>query len=195
LIDSRQDRLSSLKADANKRLYFPNITVRMGVVALLALLLQVLAIEGPLGDAEFLRRALIVSSYVLLLVFVALNIRRPGIAVIGVGLALNFLPIIANEGLMPITAETILKTGPMPEDAAVGKWLPGSKDVLLERDDVRLWFLADRFTWGAVSSVVRAFSIGDVVIGLGLIVTLLDLFAPRLKVRGREKASGESVRH
>jgi hypothetical protein len=181
LIETRQDRLSSRKAGANKRLYFPNITVRLGVVALLALALQVLAIKAPLGDAEWLRRVLFVSSYTLLLVFVAFNIRRPGIAIIGAGLLLNFIPILANGGLMPITTETILKTGPLPDDAVVGEWLPGSKDILLDRDDVRLWFLTDRLTWDPISSFIRAFSLGDIIIAIGLVVTVADLFMPRLR--------------
>lgn len=153
----------------------------MGVVALLALLLQVLAVKGPLGDAEWLRRALFVTSYALLLFFVARNLRRPGIVIIGAGLLLNFIAIVANEGLMPITTETILKTGPVPQDTVVGEWLPGSKDVLLNQDDVRLWFLTDRFTWNAISSFIRAFSVGDVVITAGLIVTIFDLLAPRVR--------------
>jgi hypothetical protein len=158
------------------------------VVALLALLLQVLAIKGPLGDAEWLRRVLLVSSYSLLLVFVVFNLRRPGIVVIGAGLLLNFIAIAANEGLMPITAETILKTGPLPDDAVVGEWLPGSKDVLLERDDVRLWFLTDRLTWDPLSSALRAFSIGDVIIAAGALVTLVELLSPRLRSDPRQSS-------
>ena len=144
--------------------------------------LQFIAIRVDLGsDADNDRRVLMVMSYLLLLVFVGANVRRPGIAIIGIGLLLNLAAIVANEGLMAITPETILRTGPMPEDAVVGEWLPGSKDVVLEREDVRLWFLTDRLTWDPISDVVRAFSIGDVVIAAGLMVTLVDLFAPRLK--------------
>jgi hypothetical protein len=40
--------------------------------------------------------------------------------------------------------------------------------------------------------VIRAFSIGDVVIAVGVIVTLVDLFAPRIR---REGGSGESGGH
>ena len=151
------------------------------MVALLALFLQAIAITAPLGDADALRRVLFVSSYLLLIAFAARNIRRPGIAVIGLGLLLNFAAVVANEGFMPITPEVVLRTGPLPVDAVVGEWLPGSKDVLLEREDVRLWFLGDRLTWNAISSLLRAFSIGDVVIFVGLLVTLADFFLPRLR--------------
>jgi hypothetical protein len=93
---------------------------------------------------------------------------------------------------MPITPETVLKTGPLPSGAVVGEWLPGTKDVLLHRDDVRLWFLSDRLTWDPISSVFRAFSIGDVIIAAGLLVTMVELFAPRWRraapLQGRESA-------
>lgn len=153
---------------------------RLGLVALLALLAQVIAIRAPLGDDDLPRRILLVASYLLLLTFVAANVRRPGIAVIGAGLLLNFVAIVANGGLMAITPETILKTGSLPDDAVVGEWLPRSKDILLERGDVHLWVLTDRLTWDPVSPVFRAFSIGDVVILAGLILTLAELLLPRL---------------
>ena len=165
---------------AKRRLYFPKVMIHLGVVALVALALQLLAIKAPLGD-DLPRRVLIVVSYALLLVFVAFNIRRPGLLVIGLGLCLNLLPIVVHGGLMPITPETILRTGALPEGVSTGDWIPGSKDVLLAREDVHLWFLTDRLVWDDISSVFRAFSLGDLVIVAGLAVTLADLFIPRLK--------------
>lgn len=148
------------------------------------MLAQVIAIRAPLGDDDLPRRVLFVASYVLLLAFVAFNLRHPGIAVIGAGLLLNFAAIVANGGLMAITPETLLKTGGIPDDAVVSEWLPHSKDVLLERGDVRLWALTDRLTWDPVSSVFRAFSIGDIVILAGLVVTLGELLLPRWEKTG-----------
>lgn len=120
-----------------------------------------------------------VASYLLLFVFVAANIRRLGIMIIGVGLALNFIVIAANGGLMPITAETLLKTGSVPEGAEPGKWVRHSKDVLREREDVNLYLLSDHLVWEQVSPV-RAFSIGDVVLLVGLLITLADIGLPGL---------------
>jgi hypothetical protein len=148
-------------------------------VALLALLIQVIAIRGPLGDSDDGRRALFLYSYLLLIAFVAVNFSRPGIALIGLGLMLNFVAILANEGWMAVTPETLLKTGPLPSDAVVGEWVPGTKDILLERSDVNLWPLTDRLVWDPISDVVRAFSVGDVVIAFGVIVTVIELFMPR----------------
>lgn len=166
---------------ARRRLHFPKVDLRLGVVALLALLAQAAAIRGPLGDDDLPRRILLVASYLLLIAFVAANIRRPGIAIIGAGLLLNFAAILANGGLMAITPETLLETGGLPDDAVAGEWLKGSKDVLLDRGEVRLWALTDRLTWDAITPPgPRAFSIGDVIIAIGLVVTLADIFLPRL---------------
>ncbi len=154
------------------------------MVALLALLTQLIAIRAPLGDDDLPRRILLIASYLLLLIFVAANVHRAGIAVIGAGLLVNFAAIVANGGLMAITPQTILKTGSLPDDAVVGEWLPGSKDILLERGDVHLWFLTDRLTWDAISPAFRAFSIGDVVIVVGLLLTLAGLLLPRFHPEG-----------
>ena len=164
------------------------------MVALLALCVQLIALRAPLGNDDLPRRLLLVSSYLLLLTFVAFNITRIGIAVIGAGLLLNFIAILANGGLMAITPETILKSGTLPDDAVVGEWLPGSKDILLERADVHLWFLTDRLVWDGISSVFRAFSIGDVIIVVGLALTLLDILLPRWGTVPEETGPA-SVRH
>ncbi len=164
---------------AGKRLYFRKVIIRLGVVALLALCLQAAAIKAPLGDDDFPRRILIVVAYLLLLIFAVSNLARPGFVVIGAGLAFNFLGVIANGGLMAITPETVMRSGPLPGDAVLGQWLPGSKDVLLERADVHLWFFTDRLVWEDVSSVFRAFSIGDVIIVVGLALILVDILMPR----------------
>jgi hypothetical protein len=171
------------------------VVFHLGAVALLALLAQVIAVRAPLGDNDLPRRILFIASYCALLVFAAANVRRPGIAVLGLGVLLNFAAVAANGGLMAITPETVLKTGDLPEDAVIGEWLPGSKDVLLEREDVRLWSLTDRLTWDAVSPVFRAFSVGDVIILAGLVVTLVDILLPRISVvRPGDSTSGANGR-
>ncbi len=137
-----------------------------------------MAIFGPLGS-DVPRRILLVSSYVLLVLFVAANLRRPGLAILGIGLLLNFLPIIANGGLMPVTPETLARAH-ISSEAQPGDWIHNSKDVLKLRDDAHLWFLSDRLVWAELPGL-RVFSIGDLLIAGGLLVTLGDLFLPRLK--------------
>ncbi|MFQ5878982.1 MAG: DUF5317 domain-containing protein [Dehalococcoidia bacterium] len=140
-------------------------------VICLALQAAIIAGPGPLGDAEALRRVLFPASYVGLLAFVWLNRWSLAILVIGVGLALNLLVIAANGGLMPVSPETLVRAGLLERAASVslGDPLPRSKDVVLTREDTRLWPLSDVF---AVDNPlgVRAFSPGDLVIAFGLLV-------------------------
>lgn len=161
--------------------------MRLGGVALVAVLLQIGAIFAPLGD-DIPRRALFLVSYLLLLLFVYLNLRRIGILIIGIGVVLNFLPIAANGGLMPVTPEVVAR-GDFPS-AELGEWVPGTKDVLLEEEDVRLWALGDRFILDVLPMGKLAYSIGDVFITAGLVVFLVDLLVPRIqRVRPPNSAS------
>jgi hypothetical protein len=162
---------------ARWRLRFPDVELRLAGVVPAALAIQLIAIFADLGSDDLFRRILFIASYLLLIVFVLANVRRPSVALFGVGVLLTFLPIISNGGLMPITPETLLKTGDVPEDARIGEWVEGTKDVLLERDDTRLYFFSDRLTSDLSPS--RAFSIGDVVLIVGAVVLLLDLLLPR----------------
>jgi hypothetical protein len=158
-------------------LRFPHVKLRLAPVVLAALALQLVAIYAPLGSDDLPRRILIVTGYLAVIVFVAANLRRPSILVLAAGVLLNFLPIIANGGLMPITPETLEETGGVPKDAETGEWVSKTKDVLLEREDVRLYFLSDRLT--SDLSPFRAFSIGDVFLLAGSLILLGDLLLPR----------------
>jgi hypothetical protein len=155
------------------------VDIHFGVVALLAVSLQLLALFFPLGSSDLPRRILFVASYLALFVFVAANVRRPGLVILGLGVSLNFLAIVTNGGLMPTTAEAFTKTGDMPADARVGHWLPHSKDVLLERDNVHLYLLADRLAVEG-QHFVRVFSVGDLFVAAGLAVTVGELMLPRI---------------
>ncbi len=171
---------------ARWRLRFPDVELRIAGIVPAALAIQLIAVFGDLGSDDLFRRIFFIASYLLLIAFVLANVRRPSIALFGAGVLLNFLPIVANGGLMPITPETLEKTGDVPEDARIGEWVRDTKDVLLERDDVHLYFFSDRLT--SDLSPFRAFSIGDVVVVLGALGLLIDLLAPRPYRASADKA-------
>lgn len=165
------------------------MVIRLGIVAFVALGLQLLVIFAPLGPGDLQRRALFVFSYLLLLGFILANLRRPGLVVIGAGLLLNFLAIVSNGGLMPVSPHTLERIDRLPEEASLGEWVSESKNVLLAREDTRLRFLTDSLVWENPARV-NAFSVGDVVIAAGLVVTVGDLFLPRLRrIGGPEQSS------
>jgi hypothetical protein len=173
----------------NLRLHLPRLNLRLGGGAFFALLLQIIAFTVPLGD-DIHRRALLLLSYVVLIGFIALNLRRLGLSIIGIGLLLNFLVISANGGLMPVTPETLAR-GDFPDDVTVGEWVPGSKDVLLEREDVRLWALGDRYVFDSGPATL-AYSVGDVFIFVGLAAFVAEMLLPRIRRGHPEVPGGES---
>jgi len=174
------------------RFHFPHINLHAGVVALLAIALQAAAIFAPLGFDDIPKRVLFLISYALLLLFVALNWRRIGILIIGAGLLLNVLPIVANGGLMPITSESLRSAGKADvlEGLIEGDAIPHTKNVWKERGNTNLWFLSDRLVWEN-PVFFRVFSIGDVVIAGGLVFVLGEIFLPRLR-RHPETTSPEA---
>jgi len=173
------------------RLYFPKVRIQLGVLALFALALQATAIFVPLGFDDTPKRLLFQLSYLVLLIFIIVNLPRPGFAIIGVGLILNLLPIVANGGLMPVTSENLAKVDLTHriEGRQEGDAIPYSKNVLKAREDTRLYELSDRLTWDN-PVFFKLFSIGDVVIAAGFIVMLGDLFLPRAQRVSPERDAG-----
>jgi len=161
---------------------YPKFKIRFGWLVLMALAAQLVVIYADFGDAAVVRRFIFPSTYVLLLAFVILNRQRIGFLVIGVGMLLNFLAIVSNGGLMPVTPANAEKAGMgyKIEGVELGEAIPSSKNVLLEESDTHLRWLSDRFTWIS-DSPLAVFSVGDIVIAAGLTVVLLELLLPALQ--------------
>lgn len=162
-----------------RRLPLPKFEIRFGWLVLLALIAQLIVIYVGFGEAGVIRRFIFPSSYVLLLAFILFNRRRVGLLVIGVGMLLNFLAIVSNGGLMPVSPASVEEAGLADElaDLELGDPVPVSKNVLLAEGDTNLRWLSDRFTWDAARPI-RVFSVGDIVIAAGALVTLIELFLP-----------------
>jgi hypothetical protein len=161
------------------RLALPRLDIRFGWLVLVAFALQLATIYAGLGEAAGVRRLAFPASYAILLVFIALNRRRIGFLVIGIGMTLNFLAILANGGLMPISPTNMEKVGLGGElaDLELGDAVPQSKNVLLEEGDTHLQWLTDRLTWDSVGPF-HVFSVGDVVIAAGILITLIEFLLP-----------------
>jgi hypothetical protein len=123
--------------------------------------------------------AVIVVSNLLVVAFLWANRRHPGVALIGIGLALNVL-VIGLNGAMPVSVEAARSAGvPAPPE--------GRADVEHERlnDDTRLPWMADVL---AIPHAQQVFSVGDVVLGLG--VAQLVYRRATSNKRGRRAATG-----
>ena len=117
-------------------------------------------------ESHHLIIALLVASLVFLAFFVAVNRRLPGMMILGVGLALNIIAMAINGGFMPVSPNALARAGlqalaSLPE----GSLLEGSKDILLQPEHARLWWLGDIIPLPPPISVVL--SIGDLAVAAG----------------------------
>jgi hypothetical protein len=118
--------------------------------------------------ADWFASASLVVSLILFLVFAWLNRHLPGMPILIVGLLLNFVVIVANGGWMPISPQTanLLAGKDILQLMNLGSRF-GEKDILLLTRNTHFEFLADRFLLPAWLPYKTAFSLGDILIGLG----------------------------
>jgi hypothetical protein len=143
--------------------------------------LEIIAIDLP-GLPDGLRAALMVVAYPLLAVFLAANWRLPGMPVVALGGALNLLAIAVNGGVMPASPSALAGAGLDLE--------PGFQNSAA-LDDPRLAFLGDVFYIPASWPLSNVFSVGDVLIALGVAWALHGICGSRL-VPSRARSRLES---
>jgi hypothetical protein len=133
---------------------------RWWFLAFAGLFLQLVPISGDWPHSVGIGVAFVIASYALLLVFVAGNVRRPGLAVMGLGLLLNGVVIAANVG-MPVSAAAVrAASGSSSYTAEVHKLAQegGAKHHLATNND-GLLPLSDRV--GVGPPIGSVFSVGD----------------------------------
>jgi Family of unknown function (DUF5317) len=139
------------------------IRFRLAPLAVAVLVIQV-ALFSPLSDGlpEAVGRWIYVISTGLVLVVVLANLRLTGVPLVVLGAASNLAAIVANGGAMPASPTAL---------AAVGLGVGGNTNsVLLERP--LLEPLTDIFATPRWLPLANVFSIGDVLIGVGVAVAI-----------------------
>jgi hypothetical protein len=140
-----------------------DLRLRWIPLALFGLLVQVVlftdALGNPFGDAA---PAIYVVSNLLVFAAVLRNVQVPGMAIAAVGAGCNLLAIIANGGYMPADPEAV---------ASVGLGGPGYTNSIVLTDPV-LPFLTDVFAMPTWMPAANIFSIGDVLMGIGVAATI-----------------------
>ncbi len=138
---------------------------RWAGLALAGLLIQVVlftrfgdAIAGSAGPAIY------VASTAAVLLAVLRNIRIPGMAIVALGSISNLAAVTANGGFMPASAEAL---------ATAGLDGPGSHTNSVVLENPVLEPLTDIFALPAWMPLANIFSIGDVLIGVGLVVVIV----------------------
>ncbi len=124
---------------------------------------------------------ILMASLGLFFIFAWLNLNQPGILLLLIGLVSNLTVIAANGGWMPIsplTASRLAGTDIL-QILDIGSRI-GPKDILLLPQNIRLEFLSDRFLLPAWLPYQAAFSLGDLLIGIGIFWLLTGPFIKKL---------------
>lgn len=145
----------------------------------LAIVAQVVIMSVVEIDAGIASGSVHLVSYALVGAFVALNRHVRWLWVIALGWASNTAAIAANGGVMPMSAPVARTLGLDDPDDRFANSAPV--------DDARLAPLGDVFVTPAWMPLRNSFSIGDVVLMLGLVLVVAA--ASRTPPRDREPVS------
>jgi hypothetical protein len=120
---------------------------------------QLLPWNTPAGAAK----GLWLVSYAFLVAMLVWNRRLPGVVVIAAGVGCNLFAILANGGLMPVRQSAL---------AAAGRhYRIHDNSILLAHPHAAL--LIDRWAVPSWLPLGNVFSVGDVLIALGTLVTIV----------------------
>jgi len=137
--------------------------LRLVPLAIAALLVQVV-LFSPLGGGlpDAVMRVAYVGSTALVLVVVLANLRIPGLPLVAVGAAANLVAIVANGGAMPADPAAL---------ATAGIEIDGpSNSIVVAEPAFRP--LTDIFALPSALPLANVFSIGDVLIAVGLAIAI-----------------------
>jgi hypothetical protein len=129
-----------------------------------ALGVQVLIISFIAGGPSWLHPALHLGTYAAALAFLAANFAIPGLRTVALGGLANFLAIASNGGVMPASRSALVEAGRGHSRNAFD-----NSGVV---NHARLRFLGDVVAMPAWMPLHNVFSVGDVLIGLGVAVAL-----------------------
>ena len=141
-----------------------NLKLRWAWVFAVGLLIQLVLFSdlvaeriGELGVPIYVGSTLVVA------VAVATNYRVTGMPIVALGAFSNLAAIVANGGYMPASSEAL---------ASLGKAVKAGYSNSSYVADPRLPWLTDIFATPAWLPASNVFSIGDVLIGIGVVVVI-----------------------
>lgn len=114
----------------------------------------------------------LIGSQLVLIAFVWLNRRQPGVWVMGLGLVLNLIVIILNNGWMPISPEALDQLQVSSSTWQLWQRHGFSKDMVIPINGTKAWILSDVFRINFLNIYKVAFSFGDILVASGIFVYL-----------------------
>ena len=149
-----------------------DVEIRLAWAAPAALAAQVVIFSGQIELPRYASAALHLASYGLLAAFTLANRRLFLLLPVLAGMLLNAVAIAANGGLMPVSAAAA---------RAAGLRIDEPSNVSLDAKHVR--FLGDVFALPAHLPLTNVFSIGDLLIGVGMVGFIVGVSLEPTRVR------------
>jgi len=152
-----------------------DLRLRWAALALIGLAVQVILFAEPVGTwVGAAGPAVYVGSSLAVFVAVLRNVAIPGVGVIAIGAGCNLAAIVANGGWMPADPGALASVGGPPSG-------PSNSIVVAEP---ALRPLTDLFALPAWLPFTNVFSVGDVLIGIGIAATIALAMRARPVVEG-----------
>jgi hypothetical protein len=126
-----------------------------------ALVVQTALLVSPLPLPQVVASSTHIATYALALAFLLANLRAPGIRWLTAGACTNGITIAANGGTLPASRWASDVAGLAPRDGFT------NSGVL---DDPVVPWLGDVFAWPAPLPLANTFSVGDVLLVVGVAV-------------------------
>ena len=139
---------------------------------------------------DLLAPVILVWSQLVLLGFVLFNLGRPGMRLLGLGLAMNFVVILANGGMMPLAPQTASRLSSIDFWAAGARFGPG-KSVVVPTQSTSFWGLSDRFMLPDWFPYQAAYSLGDILLVAGAIALLYAMTHGPAGAPGHQQARAQ----
>jgi hypothetical protein len=148
-----------------------DLRLRRPGLALAGIAVQVVITSLLTGGSAGLHEAAHVVSYALLGACAWANRRVPGIALVAAGGLLNLVAIVANAGVMPADPDLVVQAAQRGGEGFVNSGVIA---------DPRLAFLGDVIATPRSWPLANVYSVGDVVILVGVVVLLHRVSGSRL---------------
>lgn len=156
--------------------------IRGFYLAIIGFILQlgIFSPEFAFSKYEYLTPYFYIASLIILLTFVILNLNYNGMKIILIGSILNLIAIISNGGYMPQYIDKLTIAGEF-EKIELLKQYGHFYNGILGNSETKLNILTDIIAIGKPSFLAGVYSIGDLIIIIGLIVFIFEFTKKRKK--------------
>ncbi|NMA87147.1 MAG: DUF5317 domain-containing protein [Tissierellia bacterium] len=138
------------------------IYIRGWYLLIIAFLLEIISLRVFVNNFSSIQ----ILIYIILIFILLLNINIKGMKTMAIGSILNFIPIIANNGRMPVSKSALIKAKLHSQLSL----LENNKILthVLADDSTRLYFLSDIIPILKPYPFPKVISIGDIVLSIGI---------------------------